>query len=214
MTPKYSRYISWLDEFETSRLVVLYLRDSDDTQDANLRYQKASLKAKVERKGFHVIDAFAEIAPGWRRRRSKLRRAILKAKRHGAVVVAESLDRFWRRRKRRDGTIPPLRKGEIKLLLLEADGVELATFEHPDSPPGKVRAEQTKRGQQGRGRVGGRPKIKHPFAERKKKLLPEVLKLHRDGYSYSQIAKLLNCARSTAGRWGRNIKMRRFANVT
>lgn len=188
--------------------VVLYVRVSAHTQKHNLPHQISRLKTELEKRGFTVIAVYWEIVPGWEYIHSEwwgrlgLERAILKAKEANGLVVAESVERFRRTYdpdwKKRPQPLP-LTLFDMKRLMDEAEGVQLATLIHPDTPPRKVRSEQTKRGQAGKGNYGGRPKESRKA--RRLRLLPVARALWKKGCSYRRIARKLKIHWSTIRDW-------------
>jgi DNA invertase Pin-like site-specific DNA recombinase len=166
------------------------------------------LKAELEKRGFTVIAVYEEIVPGWedmyseRWGRLELERAIVRAKDAKAVLVAPSVDRFrrsWNPKWRKKQPQPPLNLFEIKRLLDEADGVQLATLIHPDTPPEQVRSEQTKRGQAGKASYGGRPK--ETKKAKRLRLVPVARALWKKGCSYRRIGRRLKVHWSTVRDW-------------
>src|SRR5438094_5240014 len=122
-----SEFISGINNLKPG-LVVLYVRVSANSQDENLPHQINRLKTELEKRGFKVIAIYSETEPGWRDRRIGFERAIDNAQSAGAVVVAESVDRYrkswvpdWNDRKRQRR----LSVFDVKRLMAEADGVPL-----------------------------------------------------------------------------------------
>jgi DNA invertase Pin-like site-specific DNA recombinase len=206
-----SNYINSIDDLKPSP-VVLYLRVSSRSQKQNLPHQIARLRAEVEKRGCWVVDVFREIVPGWEDMygekwgRQAFERAIQRAKELNAVVVAESVSRFrrsfdptWRKGDQQ----PPLSVAEIEALMAEAEGVRLATLVPPDSPLEEVRSYETKRGQGGKNRRGGRPaKVNEVSKKAKRHLLkPKAKALHSEGYSYRWIGIKLGAPWSTVRDW-------------
>src|SRR4051794_39404833 len=101
-----SEFIRSLDELKL-QLVVLYLRVSAHTQKANLVHQRSNLMKELKKRGFVVIAVFEEIVSGDAECQPQLDLALFKAKVTGAILVAESVDRF-RRCFRRSGRPAPL----------------------------------------------------------------------------------------------------------
>lgn len=195
-----SHAIHWIDDLRPQP-VVLYIRVSSPKQTPNLPGQKMKLIAELEARGFQVAACFVDVESGWSECRTNFLSAIFKAKRMNAIVVAECVNRLWRSYRKKDRTIPPLSIVGLERLLFEADGVPLATLLHPNTPEGKVRGFQTKRGQEGKGRRGGRPKELTPIKARRLRLSPVAVKLRDDRLSFGQIAKKLRLPKTTVAMW-------------
>jgi hypothetical protein len=198
---KASEFIRHIDDLKPCK-VILYVRESSKSQKRNLKDQISNAKAQLEQKSF-VVDATTveEIVAGWedttsKRGRFGFERAVLLAKKHGAIVVAESFDRFRRSfvyQWKKGCYQPPLTMLEMDRLMQEADGVQLATLTHPDAPPDKIRSEHVKRGQVGKGHFGGHPVTKFSSkTEVRQKLRPIAIKLRKLGLGYGSIATQLS----------------------
>jgi DNA invertase Pin-like site-specific DNA recombinase len=200
-----SDYMEWMHDLK-GRPVVIYARDSNNTQLNNLRHQEAGMIAAAKKLGCSIVEVVSVIAPGWEDERDweQLRRAIRLAKATtGAVVFAEAVNRFTRGSRRcpgeEDKKNGPLKEDlmrqltvhEMERLKAEADGVTLATLWHPNTPPKEVHSLQTKRGQEGTGNKGGRPKIRSRMRERRLRLTPEAVSLRESGHSFREIARQL-----------------------
>jgi hypothetical protein len=161
---KASDFIAHLPDAVTAGVpVVLYVRVSSRTQGKkrNLFSQLRTSRRQLETLGLKVVAMFRDIASGWQwEDRPGLRNAIQLAKKGGAIVVAESTDRFIRSEafhtKNNPGAQPT--QDEFRRLQRIADGVPLATILHPDTPWAEVRGHQSRRGQHGKQRRGGRPR--------------------------------------------------------
>jgi predicted site-specific integrase-resolvase len=198
-----SKYICSIDQVAPRSRAVSYARESSQTQKDNLPHQVNNLKMETEKCGHKVIAEFKQVVYGWDiENQTALEWAILKAKAAGAFVVAESVDRFrrcWRYRK--TDKMLPLNVFEMKQLMAEADGVQLVTLLHPDTPPNEVRRYQTKRGQAGKGNYGGRPVTKLSPRERRIAQMPEALNLRKAGRSWREIAHQLKVPCTTIRDW-------------
>ena len=139
--------------------VVLACRVSGHTQhrgrnDAN---QRDGLREKVERLGGEIVGVVCVEAAGfdpcW------IRPAVIIARQHGAIIVAESTDRFVRHPAFHSKKAWRLQARECDLqeLALFADGVTLVTILHPNALPEEVRQHQTNRGLKSKNKRGGRP---------------------------------------------------------
>jgi DNA invertase Pin-like site-specific DNA recombinase len=175
--------------------VLIYCRDSGRGQKENLRHQKSTVKRRLEEIGFRVVRSFGEIAEGWKKDRPEFRRAVRKAKATGLLLVAESLDRFWRPPPGPDCKLPPMNSLEFKRFLSATEGVRIAVLD----PSEKARSEQTKRGQEARGHKGGRPK--ETKKKRRERLSPIALKLSEARYSYRRIGRELKVPWRTVRDW-------------
>ena len=147
---------------EERRPVVLLCRVSNEKQEqqGNLDDQMNDAIAKLRKPGFRLgRDLFVFDAVESSRiqdDRLLLEWAVAFARERGAILVAVHRDRFIRsssfdgRTKTEAPTI-----GEYVQLKRLAGDVPLATILHPDDPA--TRSKQIKRGQQAKGRKGGRP---------------------------------------------------------
>jgi hypothetical protein len=133
--------------------VVLYARVSHRTQDhkGNLNRQVNYLLRKVKKRGAVVIGVHKEIVSGKIHDDSpKFRAACKKARKHGAIVVARSVDRFLRNARYYDSKenwdAQPW-EFEFDMLMRMAGGAILATVLHPNTPPDKVKRFESKWGQ-------------------------------------------------------------------
>ena len=77
------------------------------------------------------------------------------------------------------------------------------TLLDPDMPPKIVRSFQSKWGQKIKGKRGGRPKVKEPgyMKRRRKRELPKILRLRKQGFSYGDINKKTGISKATAYSW-------------
>lgn len=199
---KHLRHLSAL----TPRRAVIYARDSDRSQEDNLPHQARRISQAAKRLGFEVVGKMEVVESGSESCRDGFERAVLMAKNGpDVIIIAEAVNRFKRNYGRRHW-MKPLYELEMRELLADADGVQLVTVDHPDAPPEKVHSEQTKRGQQGRGNVGGRPPVEHPFKERRLRLSGQVIEKRKVGWSYRQIADQFGIARNTAKAWAKTAR--------
>lgn len=117
------------------------------------------------------------------------------ARASGAIIIAESTDRFIRNRAYGPTkAMCTLQASESDLhdLQYAVDGVPLMTLLDPDATPAQVRSAQTNRGNP------GRPKRKK---NRRASLQPQALAMHEQGLNQSTIARKLNVPRTTVQRW-------------
>ena len=199
-----SQYIAHIENLDPGP-VVLYVRVSRRHQDCHLEDQQADLTRKSERRGHDVIGLFKETASGWADYRTMLQLAVLEADRAGAVVVAESVDRFIRHPEFNPKTNPEVLPTvfDFERLMADAANVKLATLHHSDTPWKVVRGFQSKRGQAGSGHRGGRPIRGGPGSKKRRResKMPEALKHREAGMSYRKIGQQLNVAWSTIRDW-------------
>jgi len=200
---KASHYIAHIYNLNPC-LVVLFIRVSGPGQREHLAHVEALLRWELERRGFEVVGVFKEIVTGSSDDRRTLERAILEADRLGAVLVAESADRFLRHPEFHPIHHPDLLPTvfDFERLMADVGNVQLATFHHPDMPWRAVRSEQTKRGQQGSGNRGGRPGRGPGWTKRRRELkMSEVLRLRGLGRSYREISDEVGIWWSTVRNW-------------
>jgi len=201
---KARKYIS-LFRIKPGDKVIIACRVSTGPQEdkMNLDDQERFLRRQVERSGGTVIGvvkrSISGVDPFW------LGKAVALAKKTGTIILAESTDRFIRHPSYHSKNEPDWQARHIDLdrLRYVADGVELMTFLDPEATPGEVRSHQTRRGQQLKGRVGGRPKKQEAGYKkrRREELLPEVRELRKQGKSQRQISREINVAQSTIHGW-------------
>jgi Homeodomain-like domain len=191
--------IKWGDK------VVIWCRVSHHTQDhnGNLNDQEQNLRDELTRMGAIVCDIVREVGPGWRG--DGLNRAAAIARKHGAKLVAESTCRLIRPFDYHSSKNPDAQAREHDLLCLKArtEGVVLVTLLHPDASPAEERAYQTRRGQEAKGRKGGRPAKQPPgyTIDRFREMLPIVLRLREGGATIRKIAEETGVPRSTVCDW-------------
>ena len=131
-------------------MLVLYCRVSgcEHNRDESLMRQIRHLRKAVARLGGYVIRVFPEVQAGYSWNRVWLSTAADFARRHGAILVAHSTDRFLRsadfHRYENPGARPNL--GDFEHLQRAVGDVQLATFLPPDMPWQQVRSRETKRG--------------------------------------------------------------------
>jgi DNA invertase Pin-like site-specific DNA recombinase len=206
---KASNYIAHVDHLQPCRVVVL-CRVSIPCNKGHLDDQDSNLSWEFERMGFDIVGVFKEVASGDAEDRITLELAALKAKELGAVLVAESTNRFVRsfcykredilrevEKPRRIAISPNVMDFERFLDLVH--GAKLATLWHPDLSEKEIRKLQSKRGQ--KGHRGGRPAV--PLTNKRRRELKASLavKLRQDGLSWRQIGKALNVPWRTSKDW-------------
>lgn len=187
--------------------VVLWCRVSGRMQDykGDLEEMKARDRQELEKLGTDIVGDCQAVVSGWDEDRETLRVAARKARKAGAVLLAESTDRLIRSKafhtKRNPGAQPTVQ--EFEELLRATQGVPLATILHPDTPWREVRAWQAKRGQHAKGRKGGRPSKKRPGCKKQKRLAnrSKVFWMRLCGMSVRRIASLLKVPTMTVHDW-------------
>jgi hypothetical protein len=122
----------------------------------------------------------------------------------GAVVVAETTDRYVRHERytnlNQDLQATLEQMQEVSRI---AGDVKLFTRIDPDATPSECRSAQIERGQDQKGQKGGGNRKKEPgwkkeLREAKK---PEARKMLKRGMSYGQIGKALGVNRRTVWGW-------------
>jgi len=185
--------------------VVLCCRVSGRVQNhnGNLRDQERGLREIVKCSRGKVVEVVHDIGPGWDL--TWLCDAAARAQKHGAILLAETTDRFIRPREYHSAKRPDARpsKVDFKALRNTVAGVRLMTALHPDAPAAEARCYHTKRGQQAKGREGGRPpkKLAGHMRARREQLLPLVLELRGRGLGYGRIGWWVDLPRSTVQGW-------------
>ncbi len=201
---KASDYILPIDAIQPGDRFIICARVSTEQQfqDGNLRDQVERLRQIVAERGATVIDVVDFVGPGsftyW------LRDAAEKARKVHANLLAESPCRLvrpigWRPQNPVDTLVEDFRK-----LQRATEGVPLVVaLMDSDAAPAVVKSCQTKRGQQEKGRKGGRPVSARPgdTKKRREKLLPHVRQLRQGGLSLGEIAKETGIAKSTVQDW-------------
>jgi DNA invertase Pin-like site-specific DNA recombinase len=193
---KVSQFIS-TDDLPPGSRVILCARVSSPSQKPNLPDQKVSLLKLAHERNWTVVAKLAGVESARTERRKGLRKLIRLAKKHKAVLVAESIDRFIRN----PTPYAPTDDGDVRRLAKAAEGVQFALVNPPATSARKVRSDQTKRGQAEKQHYGGRPRIESPMKARRLALLPKVIHLHEQGWGYLQIGKQTGVATSTVRDW-------------
>lgn len=204
------RWLHALDELPPSRAVIL-ARVSSWTQafNDNLAPQLDFIRQRCLARGFEAIAIYSEVGAGWRSGREldrgRLRAAIEVARERGAIVVAESTDRFIRSVDYDPQTCPWAWPTEFDFGLLAelAKGVTLATALHPNTPWREVRGHQSRRGQAGKDQKGGRPRITRAgdLKRRRQRWFDAVRELDQMGWCLDDLEGFTNVPRSTLHRW-------------
>lgn len=184
-------------------LFVIACRVSTHAQSLNLDDQEEFLREEIEDQGGIVIDIAREVA--WGGEPLWLSEAVEIAKKTGATILAESTDRLIRHpsyHPKHNQSLMP-RRSKLDKLRRATEGVTLMTVLNPEASSTKQRSHQTKRGQQIKANIGGRPKKKRTGhkKERREQLLPEALQLWSQGLSQRQVAKKFKVPFSTMQEW-------------
>ena len=190
-----SHYIKWApDVIAKGTKVVIAARVSTGQQNRrqNLADQVGHLSRWVADSGALVVgDPVEHVGsgadPSW------LPGAALLARQHGAVILAESVDRLIRNPDFNPKTCPDAqpREADLEELRVWTDGVILATLIHPNATPAEIRSFQRRRGQEAKGHRGGRPR-KRRWKERRLARIDLARRMRDDGWSCRQIADWLN----------------------
>lgn len=196
--PERGRASSYIDKakFGPGTRVILVSRVSTGPQDRNNnpQDQEAKLWKIADKRRWKVVGTFDHCGPGanpeW------LAEAAAHARSRKAVLFGESTDRFIRPRGFSPSKAPNEQAtgADLKRLLQVSGNVPLATYLHPDATPKEVQSYQKRRGQQQKGRKGGRPrkqKAGHKKQERLRRM-SDVLELLWLGCSRRVIANLLD----------------------
>jgi hypothetical protein len=171
--------------------------------NGNLHDQERNLIQEVLPHGVVVVDiATAETSgtdPAW------IAPVAAKAKAIGATLVFESTDRAIRHPDYHSKKRPnkQARETDLEELAFYTLGVPLVTILHPDVTPTTVRSYQRKRGQQQKGRCGGRPRSTKPGDKkrRREELLSTVLEMHEFGSTVTDICRETKLPRMTVSDW-------------
>jgi hypothetical protein len=156
-----SDYIHPADDLEPGTKVIIVCRESTWSQElgGNLRDQERKMLHEARSRGLKVVGIDSHVGPGWHL--CHLYGAMIDAEDRGAVLLAETVDRFIRPRHYHSANNPNAvpTMADMEDLARYAQGVKLYTIEHPDATPGQNRSAQTKRGQgpHGKDNRGGRP---------------------------------------------------------
>ena len=185
---------------------ILWVRTSSKSQARmnNHEDQRAALRANAEALGFKIVLDDPWIGSGRNGDRVRFELTIEKAQKLGAILLAESTDRFirsWWWSKRKQYVQPTEVEWETFIALTR--GVVLATIVHPDTDWRNVRGYQTERGVSQKGVKLGRQPNPKPGAkkQRRERLLPETRRLRDLGFSYRRIGAILGVPWPTIRDW-------------
>ncbi len=200
-----SNYIRDFKLIQRGTKVVLCLRVSGCTQqqNKNLDDSESFLRKELEQIGAIVVGVIRHVGSGWDP--EWLLPAVRLGKKHGAVLLAESTDRFIRNpyyhsRFWQNGQASEL---DLQYLRRTVGDATLVTWLHPDATPAEIRSHQRKRGQEAKGNKGGRPKKKKAGykKELREEWKPQVLLMHREGNSIPDIMRITKLKRRTIYNW-------------
>lgn len=197
---------------DSTRLrVVVFLRVSSREQkrSKSLTCQRRAILNFLNGKNAIVIDVFSAIASGWDEDRHDFIRAVECARKHGAVLLAESADRLLRGEFFKTTQNPPIlpREDEWESLARLAEGVTLATLRNPDEHWKVTRGYQTRRGLDQRRAKCGRPRkwCTGELKNRRNEISFAVAFDHRvRKMTYREIAVKHNISPTTAHEWDKS----------
>lgn len=183
--------------------VVLCCRVSTQSQRNHLPDQVAYLTRIVEAAGGTVVDIVCY--EGWGGNPNWLVDAARKAQACGAILLAETTDRFIRSDDYHQSKRPNSQATEddLELLRMCVGDVTLMTDLPPDETPGNVRSLQSSRGKNAKGNNGGRPKKRKKRIQKRWSIetKAQARQLHAKGFSLRRIAAKLNATVSTVQYW-------------
>lgn len=196
------------DNIKLHDLVVLWCRVSSRQQNhtGNLDAQEWYLRNEMAIRQASVVGVVRRVGSGfWP---FMVGQAAELAKQNNAKIVAVSTDRFIRHENfKTRGTDYELnaRANDESLNDLQraANGVELVTLVHPNSPLGECGGVLKQIGQQHKGRTGGRPKRKIPGYKKqwREQKLVQARRLLRAKLSIRETAECLDIGESTLRYW-------------
>jgi len=192
-------------------LVWLVCRVSEHVQRRNKNDdgQATFLRKEVKQRGGVVVGVtkitISGFHPYW------LAKAAALAKQHGAILLAETTDRYVRHPFYHSAAWPSAqaRHTDLDVLAYYADGADLMTFLDPEATPREVRSQQSKRGQWAKDNKGGRPAkentnpTSHPGCLKQRRVdnYEIVRQLKQDGVSVPEIMKTTGVKRDAVYRW-------------
>lgn len=196
-------FIHSFTELQAGDKVILVACVSWRDRKTNLVDQLANLRHHVEFSGAIVVARYRYIgqrySPKW------FKRALRKLDGFGADwLVAETSCRFARTRLY-DCKKNPDAQAEPKLFraLQRLSGDRLMTHLNPDATNSQIRSYQRRRGQQFKGKFGGRPlKIRYgPRYLKSPEAVDQVMRLRDQGVPWRRIAKIVDRSQSTIRGW-------------
>jgi hypothetical protein len=198
------RYAKELSRERPGQKAILCVRVSSKNQERNDNRadQEANLRSEAEKLGFEVIDVLLLTKRGSDEERTRLELTVERARRIGAILLAESPDRFirswWFSVKRNPSAQPTIVEWDRFLTLI--GNVTLATIVHPDLGWRAIRGYQTNRGVAAKG---GKPSNPKPGAkkERRERLLHYARELRNERLSLRKIGAAIDVPWSTIRDW-------------
>jgi hypothetical protein len=188
-----SKIIHHASELKPGQKAVLWCRVSgcEQNRQGNLDDNEAKLTELSKDLRTEVVGVIRYVGSGTDP--ICLVNAVDLAKKLGAVLLAESTDRFIRHPAYHSKENPnaQAREPDLEELQYWTQGVELYTDLHPDASPQEVRSYQRKRGQKYKGNKGGRPR-KRKWKKRRFARYEVARKLREEGKSIRQITNMLN----------------------
>ena len=204
---KASDTIESFDRLRPGDQVVLWLRVSGREQNrrGNLDAYQDWLSSKSKKRGAVVVARFRRIRSGMAEELDDLEAAAEFAREHGATLLAFSTCRFIRPADYNSKTNPHAQPTphDLERLREATKGTRLMTFVDPDAELDEVRSWQTKCGQKGKDRKGGRPQKAGYKKRRRLRKRPRVLRLRKKGYSLRDISRRLKVPVKTVHDWVR-----------
>ena len=188
-------FVEWYEYLPHGTRIIVWLRVSDTDQKGHLRGQLANLRKAIEERGLIVVGFVVDACPATNKKNFRnAGRAARLAKRHHAVVLAESTDRLCRSPEfGPDNQQAIASRDDWKRLISAFKGVCLFTIVEPEATPNNIKSIQTSRGKQ----IPKKAKSK----ETKIELIAEVQWMRDCGASFGQIATALDEAKSTIHFW-------------
>lgn len=196
--------IKSFEQLKPGDRVVIFVRVS--TRQQSYRAQLLWLLLRVYKRGAHVVW-IEESERSAKTLSSELRRALAKARRLDAVLLACTTDRFIRRPDfdPKDRSTYGIREVELQRLLKWTKGVSLMTWLDPDATPSKAWQHHIKRGQWFRKFDASGDRKPGWQIRRRTMLFQLVRRLKADGCEWDQISEYLNVPKWTVVDWHRPI---------
>lgn len=178
--------------------VVLWARESTRQQDAagHLNWQRTLYRNKLREMGFTFLRSYCEIGSGWRRYRPTLVEACSHARRNGAVLATEAVNRLLRPDRYHSvyNVDADYEYDELEWITNITKGLTVATFFHPDMPEREVHGHQIQRGLM-------KPAPRGETKAKNEALRQSVLAMFAEGYSQAEIKRRTGLPSSNISRW-------------